>query len=184
MGGGDKPLRLLAGRSILDHVVTRLRPQVSALALNINDDPARFASYDLPTIADSIEGRVGPLAGILAAMEWAAEVPHVVTVPADAPFLPADLVIRLQAARTEADAEIAVASSGGRRHPVAALWSTRLAGALRQALTIGGLRKAETFVERFRVAAADYPVTPIDPFHNINTPEDLALAEAMAARLG
>lgn len=181
--GGGKPLRLLAGRPILEHVISRFLPQVSALALNANDPPERFAQFALPVIGDSVGGWVGPLAGILAAMDWAGDSADVVTVPADAPFLPLDLVARLLAARKEGDAEIAVASSGGRRHPVAALWPTRLADTLRRALLAEGLRQVETFVGRFRVATADFPDRPIDPFHNINTPEDLAVAEAMAVRL-
>jgi molybdopterin-guanine dinucleotide biosynthesis protein A len=186
IGGGDKTLRHLAGRPILDHVIARFGPQVGALALNANGDPQRFDAWPLPVIADSVAGYPGPLAGILAGMDWAARLPappaFIVTVPADAPFLPFDLVERLSAARDAAHADIAVAFSGGRRQPVIGLWRLAMAGELRRAMT-SGLRKVEAFIDRFCVEPVDYPTEPLDPFLNINSQADLALAEAIASRM-
>jgi molybdopterin-guanine dinucleotide biosynthesis protein A len=180
MGGGDKPLRLLAGRPILAHVIARIAPQVSALAINANGDPARFAAFDLPVVPDNLPETPGPLAGIQAGMEWAAPTASdILSVPTDLPFLPADLVERLEAARAAEDAEIAVATSDGHMHPVVALWPTRLAAALHHAVAVEGLRRVTDFQKRYRVAYADFPVGAIDPFLNINTPEDLARAETL-----
>ena len=142
MGGGDKGLRLLAGRPILDHVIERLRPQLSRLLLNANGDPARFAAYGLPVVGDSPPDFAGPLAGVLAGLEWAAreapDCPLLLSAPTDAPFLPRDLVRRLWAGREAEGADIAMAASGGRTHPVVGLWPVALAPALRHALVDGG----------------------------------------------
>jgi len=185
IGGGDKPLRLLAGRPILDHVVARIRPQLSALALNANGDPTRFEQWGLPVIADPIPDHPGPLAGILAGMDWArSSLPgmrDIVTVPGDTPFLPTDLVERLVSARNAVSADIAIAASAGRSHPVVGLWSVRLTEQLRQMLTTDGPRKVEVFVARYRVAVVAFPVDPVDPFHNINREADLTVAEVFAA---
>lgn len=179
MGGGDKPLRRLAGRPILAHVIDRIRPQVSALALNANGDPARMAEFGLQVVADAIPGFPGPLAGIHAGMAWARahhpEIDDILSVPADTPFLPADLADRLAAAR--GDADIAVAASGGNAHPVVALWPVRLADELRRLVTEEGMRRVTDFARRHRVAYADFPVGAIDPFLNINRPADLEAAE-------
>ena len=143
MGGGDKCLRLLAGRPILDHVIERLRPQLSRLLLNANGDPARFAAYGLPVVGDSPPDFAGPLAGVLAGLEWAArgppDHPLLLSAPTDAPFLPRDLVRRLWAGRAAEGADIAMAASGGRTHPVVGLWPVALAPALRHALVVGGV---------------------------------------------
>lgn len=183
MGGGDKSLRLLAGRPLLQHVIDGLRPQVDALVLNANGDPARFAHFDLPVVADSIPDFAGPLAGILAGLDWAAatrpDCPFVVSVATDAPFLPADLVIRLGQAMEEAGAELACAASGGRLHPVIGLWPVRLREELREALATQGIRKVDHWTARYRLAAVSFPDGPIDPFFNANRPEDLERAEAL-----
>ena len=184
MGRADKGLIALAGRPMLAHVLERLAPQCRALALSANGAPARFADFGLPVLADDPPGFAGPLAGILAGLEFCARgapprVTHLASLPADAPFAPVDFVARLHAARRAAGAEIAVAVSGGRAHPVAALWPVALAGELRRALEADGLRKVEGFVARYRLAAAEWPSEPLDPFFNVNTPEDLALAEAI-----
>src|SRR5665213_2347399 len=130
LGGGDKGLRLLAGRTILDRIVERARPQVGVLALNANGDPARFAGVGLPVIPDGVAGNPGPLAGILAGLDWAAEAVsgarHVASFAGDAPFLPLDLVEQLAAALADSGADIACARSGGRLHPVFALWPVAL----------------------------------------------------------
>jgi len=179
MGGGDKPLRPIGGRTILDHVVARIGPQCSKLALNANGDPARFAQWPLPVIADSVEGFVGPLAGVLAGMDWAASQGEwLLSVAADCPFLPLDLVSSLAAAQLQHDADIVVASSGAQAHPVIALWRAALREDLRRALVEEQIRKIDRWTARYKVAHVEWPIEPIDPFFNANTPEDLAIAEA------
>ncbi|HEY8013220.1 MAG TPA: molybdenum cofactor guanylyltransferase MobA [Dongiaceae bacterium] len=185
MGGGDKGLRLLAGRPILDHVIERLRPQLSRLLLNANGDPARFAAYGLPVVGDSPPDFAGPLAGVLAGLEWTAreapDCPLLLSAPTDAPFLPRDLVRRLWAGRESEGADIAMAASGGRTHPVVGLWPAALAPALRHALVEEGLRKVDIWTARYRVAVVDFPIEAVDPFFNANRPEDLAEAERLVA---
>ena len=180
MGGGDKTLKPLSGRPVLAHVIDRVRPQVAALALNANGDPARFAEYGLPVVADTVEGFAGPLAGVLAGLDWAAraapECRWLLSAPTDAPFLPKDLAERLVAA--SARAEVVVAASGGRSHPVAALWAMSLREALRAALA-RGIRKVEDFTRDHRLASVEFPTEPIDPFFNLNRLEDLDEAERL-----
>ena len=182
MGGGDKNLRLLGGRPVLAHVIERVRPQVAALALNANGDPKRFADYGLPVVADTVEGFAGPLAGVLAGLDWAGEAAPrcawLLSAPTDAPFLPTDLVRRLlDRAR---GAEVVVAASDGRSHPVAALWSVSLREPLWNALA-RGIRKVEDFTRDRHVGMAEFPADPVDPFFNLNRPEDLAEAERLLA---
>lgn len=181
MGGGDKTLRMLAGRPILAHVLDRAAPQVAALALNANGDPARFGAYSIPVVADSVDGFAGPLSGVLAGMDWAAgahpTVSWLASFPADAPFLPVDLVERLFAVRRAASADIVCARCEGRVQPVFALWSIALRAQLRDALVSQQIRKVETFMRNFRLAYEDFALGDFDPFCNINTPEDLRVAE-------
>jgi molybdopterin-guanine dinucleotide biosynthesis protein A len=188
MGGGDKPLRRIGGRTILERVLERFAPQCDGLILNANGDPARFADLDLPVVADTVEGFAGPLAGILAALEWAREhrpdCEWVASVAADTPFLPRDLVAQLHEARTTANLPLACASSGGRAHPVNALWPVALAPDLRHALTVEDLRKIDRWTARHGIAHVEWPVEPVDPFFNANTPEDIAEAEEMLAAYG
>ena len=185
MGGGDKPLRALAGRPILAHVIARARPQVSRLVLNANGDPARFAAFDLPVVGDVIAGHAGPLAGVLTGLEWAAahapECAWVASFATDAPFLPRDLVARLVAAVAKGGAEMACAASGGRAHPVFGLWPVARADDLRRAMVAEGVRKVDRWTARYRLAVAEFAATPVDPFFNANRPDDLAAAEALAA---
>ena len=178
MGGGDKALLVLGGRLLLDHVVERLAPQVRALALSANGDAGRFARWGLPVLADAVAGYPGPLAGVLAAMRWAAGLGAecVLTVPADTPFLPRDLAARLVAAR--AGAAVACAASRGRVHPVVALWPVSLAAALEAALA-AGTRRIDRWAEAQGLAVEEFDAAGRDPFFNVNTPEDLAEAEAM-----
>jgi molybdopterin-guanine dinucleotide biosynthesis protein A len=182
MGGGDKPLRLLGGRPLLDHVLARVAPQVAGVILNANGDPARFAPYGLPVVPDPLPDHPGPLAGILAGLDWAAahrpEVADILSVPGDCPFLPADLLARLEAARAAAGVPLACAASGGHTHPPVALWPVALRGALRSALQEGE-RKIDRWTARFGCAAAEWPTVPRDPFFNANAPADLALAESL-----
>ncbi len=180
MGGRDKALRQLAGRSILAHVIERLQPQVGALALNANGDPGRFAAFGLPVIPDPVPDYPGPLAGVLAGLMWAAESgveTDLVSVPADAPLLPADLVERLIAARAAAGTDIAVAASGAQRHHVVGLWPLSLIGSLRHALLVEGVHKVSDFVDRLSPAIAGFSDHPFDPFLNINTESELCAAE-------
>ena len=183
MGGGDKSLQSLAGRPILAHVIERVRPQVSVLLLNANGDPARFQGFGLPVEGDVIEDFAGPLAGILTGLEWAgAHAPGcrwVASFPTDAPFLPEDLVRRMVAAVGAEDAHIGCAASGGRTHPVVALWPVGLAGDLRRAMTEDGMRKIDRWTARYRVAYVEYAAEPVDPFFNVNRPGDLERAERL-----
>jgi len=182
MGGGDKPLRLLGTRPMLDHVIGRISPQCGSLAINANGAPERFAAFGLPVLPDTIADHPGPLAGILAAME-ASPLPWIVTVPGDSPFLPLDLVARLHAAREGAGTPMACAASGGYTHPPIALWPRDLAPALRSAIAAGE-RKIDRWTGQFGVATAQWPCTPYDPFFNANTPEELAEAELLLIRSG
>ncbi len=181
MGGGDKPLRLLAGRPLLEHVMARIAPQVDGMVLNANGDAARFAAFGLPVVADPMEGYPGPLAGILAGMRWAAGqgARDVLSVPTDTPFLPPDLWVRLEAARNDAGVALACAASGGWAHPVIGLWPVRLADALEADLR-AGMRKIDRWTAMHGIAQADFGTAPFDPFLNVNTPGDLAGAEAIA----
>jgi molybdopterin-guanine dinucleotide biosynthesis protein A len=185
MGGGDKPMRTIAGKTILERVIARLGPQCDGLILNANGDPARFESFGLPVIADSVADFPGPLAGILAALDWMAahrpEVQLVLSAAADCPFLPRDLVTRLEMTRTAQHAELAVASSGGQTHPVIGLWSVQLRDELRHALVEEDIRKIDRWTARYPLATVSWPASPVDPFFNANTVEDIAEAERLAA---
>jgi molybdenum cofactor guanylyltransferase len=186
MGGGDKALLRIGGVSILERVLERLGPQTSGIILNANGDPRRFAPTGLPVVADDVPGFAGPLAGILAGLDWAAahapEIAWIGSVPGDCPFLPRDLIARLHAARAAAGAPLACAKSGEWRHPVAGLWPVALRDDLRQALVEENLRKIEIWTSRHGVALAEWTDKPVDPFFNVNTPEDAARAEAIAAQ--
>jgi molybdopterin-guanine dinucleotide biosynthesis protein A len=185
MGGGDKCLRLLGGRPILARIIDRVRPQVRRLILNANGDPARFADYGLPVAGDSVEGFAGPLAGVLAGLDWAAahapDCPMVATVPTDAPFLPENLVSRLLSAVEQESADLACAASNGQSHPVVGLWPVRLRDALRRAMTGEDIRKVDSWTARYRLATVEFLSVPVDPFLNVNRPEDLAEAERFLA---
>ena len=186
MGGGDKPRTMIGGQTILSRVIDRLTPQCTRLILNANGDPSRFADTKLPVIADDVPDFAGPLAGVLAGLDWAATnapgIEYVASVPGDCPFLPRDLVARLHQARADAGQPLACASSGQWRHPVVALWRVALRDDLRRALTQDGLRKIEVWTARHGVALAAWPAKPVDPFFNVNTPEDAAAAERLAVQ--
>ena len=178
MGGGDKGLLPLGPRSILGHVIDRLEPQVAGLALNANGDAGRFADLGLPVIADSIAGFAGPLSGVLAGLDWAAErgASHIVTAAADTPFFPCDLVPQLMLAAEQAGTEIALAATPGGRHPTFGLWPTALRDDLRAALQ-DGLRKVVLWTDKHGGTTAEFPDDAA--FFNVNTPEDLETAKAM-----
>jgi molybdenum cofactor guanylyltransferase len=183
MGGGDKALRMLGDVTLLDRVIERLRPQVDGLVLNANGEAARFARFALPVVPDSIPGFAGPLAGVLAGLDWAAaerpDCDYVVSVATDAPFLPADLVAGLAEGMREAGADLACAASGGRPHPVFGLWPVRLRDDLRRALVDEEIRKVDLFTARYRLATVSFSDTPVDPFFNANRPEDFEAAAAL-----
>lgn len=183
MGGGDKNLRTLGGRTILERIVATARPQVGPLVLNANGDPERFAAFGLPVAADVVEGYAGPLAGVLTGLEWAkANAPGAVWLASfatDAPFIPGDLVARLMQAVEAEGADLACARSGGQDHPVFGLWPLRLAGDLRRAMVEEGMRKVDAWTGRYRLAVAEFAVDPVDPFFNTNRPEDLDEAERL-----
>jgi molybdenum cofactor guanylyltransferase len=185
MGGGDKPLRTIGGKTILAHVIERVRPQCAGLVLNANGDPARFAGYGMPVIADDVPDFAGPLAGILAGLDWLAvthpQVPWLASIAADTPFVPHDLVARLHGAREEANLPLACAGSGGWTHPVIGLWPVSLRHDLRKALVEENERKIDRWTARHGVAVANWPTDPVDPFFNANTPEDIDNAERLVA---
>lgn len=184
MGGGDKPMRTIGGRTILERVIARLSPQCSRLILNANGDPVRFAAFGLQVIADDVPGFPGPLAGILAALDWTAtnrpEVEWVLSAAGDCPFLPRDLVARLHEARQRENAQLAVGASGDQSHPVIGLWRVALRDELRHALVVEDLRKIDRWTARYPLATVTWPTKPLDPFFNANTVDDIVEAERLA----
>ncbi len=186
MGGGDKGLIRLGGRLVLDHVLDRLKPQVSQVMLNANGDPTRFAHYGLPVVPDSVEGFAGPLAGVLAGLEWArdnTQAEWVATAATDTPFFPVDFVTRMLAAIEAAGTDMACAASDGRHHPVFGLWPVRLAADLRHALVEEDIRKVDLWTARHKLVAVEFATQPHDPFFNVNRPEDVEEAERIAQEL-
>jgi molybdenum cofactor guanylyltransferase len=186
MGGGDKSLRSIGGRTALQRIIDRVTPQVRRVILNANADASRFDAFHLPIVADSLPDNPGPLAGVLAALDWAAgtdpNLAWVLTLPGDAPFIPRDLAARLHAVREGDDAMLACAASHNRAHPVIALWPVSIRDALRHAVADQGIRKIEAFTERYRRATVEWSVVPVDPFFNVNTLDDLAEANRIVAR--
>jgi molybdenum cofactor guanylyltransferase len=187
MGGGDKARIRIGGVTILQRVLACLEPQCAGVIINANGDPSRFADTGLPVVADSVPDFAGPLAGILAGLDWAAEntkqYQWLASAPGDCPFLPENLVARLHEVRLAAGTSLACARSGQWRHPVVALWPVALREDLRRALVDEGLHKIEIWTARHGVAVADWPAEPVDPFFNVNTPEDAARAEALASQV-
>ena len=185
MGGGDKCLRRLGGRTLLEHAVERATPQCSSLILNANGDASRFERFGLPVVPDLIEGRAGPLAGILTGLRWTARhapgIDWVVSCPTDTPFLPRDLVARLASEIVTRGADLACASSAGRTHPVVGLWPVGLADDLERAMREDDMRKIDLWTARHRLVTVDFSTDPFDPFFNANRPEDLEEAERILA---
>ena len=185
MGGGDKAMIRIGRETILERALGRLAPQCAGMIINANGDPARFARFGLPVVADDVAGFAGPLAGILAGLDWAAAhapgLEWIASAPGDCPFLPYELVSRLHQVRAAAGTPLACARSGDWRHPVVGLWPLALRDDLRHALLDEGLHKIEVWTARHGVAIADWPASPVDPFFNVNTPEDAAQAQHFAA---
>ncbi len=190
MGGGDKGLLPLGGRPILAHVIERFGAQASPLAINANGDAARFKSFRLPVVKDSVGGFAGPLAGVLAGLDWAAGfgAERIVTAAADTPFLPADLVDRLVAGANEPGHALAIAATsmprggGWSRHPTFGLWPVALRDDLREALG-RGVRKVVDWTEPHGCARVEFPAEGFDPFFNVNTPDDMAAAKGMLLKV-
>lgn len=187
MGGRDKGLCRLGGQCVLAHVIARLAPQCSTLVLNANDDPARFAAFGLPVLPDSLPDRPGPLAGVLAGLDWAAQRggKAIVTAAADTPFLPPDLVARLQADAGAGGLCLAASldpTGRLRRHPTCGLWPVSLRDDLRAAL-LSGQRRMMDWADRHQAGTARFGSQPFDPFFNINTPDDLIAAETLHKRI-
>lgn len=187
MGGGDKCLKMLGGKSLLEHTLARAAPQVNRLILNTNSEPSTFSAFNLPIINDSVPGFAGPLAGVLSAMQWAQQ--HepdsdwLVSFATDTPFFPPELVDQLLIAAEKEYAQIVVATSKGRRHPVFALWRIDLAEELRHALVDEKVRKIEAWSSRYRVAQVDFSQPHYDPFFNVNQPDDLTTANNLLCEL-
>jgi molybdopterin-guanine dinucleotide biosynthesis protein A len=185
MGGGDKPLLLLGGRTLLAHVLARIAPQVGAVAVSANGDAARFGAFGLPVLADERADFAGPLCGVLAGLRWAARgfpaTTHVLSVPGDTPFLPDNLVVRLAAALDDRAGGIVCAESGGRLHPTVALWPVQAADRLAAAIAAGE-RRVLDFARAQGLKVAAFPTDADDPLFNVNTPADLAMAEAILRR--
>ena len=198
MGGGDKSLQKLAGEPLLSHVINRIKPQTNCMIINANGNPKRFASFGLEVVNDVVPGQQGPLAGVLTGLEWAIEnkpnIQWVLSVPTDAPFLPFDLVDRLFLAICSAESLVdsnalgqqesnsvvgACALSGGRRHPVVALWPLSWRDQLWDALVSQGIKKIDDFTHSQALEVAEFSSDPIDPFTNINTLPDLNLADEL-----
>jgi len=184
MGGNDKALLSLAGRPMVEHVAERLAPQCESVILNTNGDPSRFRKMPFSIVPDSVPDHPGPLAGILAALEWSAthrpDIAWLVSAPADTPFIPTDLVLRLHEACGETRKLMACAESGSQAHFAVGLWPVSLRHDLRQGLMNQGIRSIRNWLNRHGHAVAVWPVEPNDPFFNINTPEDLRHAEGLA----
>ena len=180
MGGADKALLPLAGRPLIAHVTERLEPQVERLAISANGDPVRLAFLHLPVLPD--ETPQGPLSGILTALDWAAPqgATHVVSAPTDAPFLPPDLTPRLLLAGEATGT--ALARSAGNDHPTFGLWPVALRDALRAFLASGANPRVRAFADAHHAARADFPDD--GAFRNLNTPQDLATAEALLKAAG
>lgn len=179
MGGGDKALIELGGETLLQRAIERLSPQVDSLVINANDDPARFNSI-LPVIPDPDDSRSGPLAGVLAGLDYATSqgATHIVTIAVDTPFFPLDLVARLREAAEGQGVPLACAKTGDRTHPVFGYWPVSLADDLREAMG-DGMRKVDRWTGKHGCAEAPFDATPFDPFFNVNTPEDLTEAEGL-----
>ncbi len=181
MGDRDKAFVELGGRSLLQHVLDRFAPQCEAVMISSNASPALFETLEASVLADCIGGFQGPLAGILTGLEWLAkyrpDIEWLASAPVDCPFLPSDLVAKLHSRAACEGTQLAVASSGGRLHPVAALWHVSLCTDLRDALVTNGLRKAHGYLERHKFAEADFVCEPCDPFLNVNSEADIAMAE-------
>ena len=186
-GGGDKFIAELKGEPLVDRVIERVRSQTRQLIISTNIEIPHLTKFKLPIVADAVQGQAGPLAGILAGMEWTrdytTDYEWIVSFPTDAPFVPLDCVVKMLKQAVSDNAEIVCAASGGRTHPVCALWRVDLAENLRQAMVKEDMRKIDLWTARHRLSVLEFPDQPFDPFFNINRPEDLAQAEIILSEL-
>ncbi|MDG2474228.1 MAG: molybdenum cofactor guanylyltransferase MobA [Paracoccaceae bacterium] len=184
MGGGDKSLKLLGEKTILEYVIDRLSPQVTRVVLNANGDPQRFSKFKIPVIHDQTDRFLGPLAGVLSGLDWANDngFNQIVTVAADTPFFPMSLVKTLCDSLSNSDSQIALATSNGKdskkiiRHPTFGLWPVSLRNNLRDSLNLG-VRKVVTWTELHDHVDVLFKIDVEDPFFNVNTYEDLDIAK-------
>jgi molybdenum cofactor guanylyltransferase len=192
LGARGKSAHMLGGRPLIRHVYDRVRDQVGEVVVNGSPETARLLAANVRSVSDltadgAIEGRAGPLVGILSVLEWAADerpgVEWIATFPTDTPFLPKDFVARARNALSGDGADIACAASGGRVHPVVGVWPVGLAPALRRMVVDDGVRRADAILETFGVARIKYEPEPVDPFFNVNTADDLAAAEELLSGL-
>jgi len=183
MGGVDKAFIEVAGVSLIERTIARAKPQVNELLINANGDLDRFKSLGLPIIPDRIGGYLGPLAGIFSGLDWRrenrADAAWLASFACDCPFFPLDVVERLREKAEAEGASVAMAASGERHHPVFAVWSAAMAGTSETVLTKGGFRKMDDFIATLPNTRVEFPSDPVDPFFNINTPDDLKRAEAL-----
>jgi len=173
MGGGDKGLKEVDGKPIINRVIDTLTPQVGPMVINANGDAKRFSHYGFDVVADSVDGFVGPLAGVLAGMDALPDCEWIVSVPTDTPFLPDDLVTRLYEPIASGEAQISMARSGGFDHPVIAIWPVALKEDLRKALVEEDIRKLKKWIGRYSYVSIEWDTSPVDPFFNANSPDDL-----------
>ena len=187
MGGGDKCLKKLGDQTLLSRAIARTIDQVGPMVLNANGDPSRFSSYGLPVAPDVISDFPGPLAGVLTGLEWAArhapECEYIATFASDTPFIPRCLVRKLYKL-IELGASLVCATSDRRHHPVFGLWPVCERSELREAMLVDNTRKVDVWTARYKLGIVDFSTKPIDPFFNVNTPEDLAYAEDFLAQVG
>ena len=186
MGGGDKTLKEIGERKILDIVIERIRPQVSGLVFNTNNDPVIYSDLDIPIISDQFKNSYGPLAGILAGMEWACQKGYslMVSIAGDTPFFPEDLVAKLVFNQQQNQESIVLAATRDKtsgkiyRHPTFGLWSVHLRHDLKANLD-NGVRKIVQWTDQHQGKLVEFPIGKVDPFFNINTPGDLQEAERL-----
>jgi molybdopterin-guanine dinucleotide biosynthesis protein A len=178
----DKPLRILAEKTLLDHALATARPQVRDVVLNVSSSTTTYQKFGLPIVADSGNSALGALSGILAAMEWAkkyqSEIEWVASFTTDMPFLPKNMVHSLVKSIIDAQADIACCRSADHAHTACGLWPVRLAGELKKDLE-GGASNINEWVAKHEVAYADFDVEPVDPFFTVNNAEDLEVAETL-----
>ncbi|HAI97144.1 MAG: molybdenum cofactor guanylyltransferase MobA [Cycloclasticus sp.] len=188
MNKQNKSFIPLNGKPLIDYVIDTLSQQCDTIVINSNENDSRLASYNHPVVKDSLKGYLGPLAGILAVMEWTKQhLPDckwIVTAPVDTPFLPEDLVSTLYQSHQKNQSALACACSNGRTHPVIGLWPVNLFGELRQALVNEDLRKIDLWTSRYSIAHPNFAYDVIDPFFNINCDKDLLEAESLLSSDG
>lgn len=186
MGGRDKAVMEIFGEPMIAHVARRLAGQCKTVVISANGDASRFDFLNMPVVSDGFSGHRGPLAGILAALDWMTEAcpaaQWLASIAVDTPFFPGDFVAKLHEERRKKSSLLAMASSGGRKHPVDALWIATLRSDLRNTLSSGDIGKVGSWMAHHDAAVASWSTDPFDPFMNINTPDELEAARALQER--